>query len=84
MSPLQKQFEDWANAEGLPTLFLEKHGFYESHVTDVAWQAWQASRAVPVVELPPEHEVVYGGYDSAELLYALDLAGVSYDIEGGE
>ena len=44
MDKMREEFEEWANAEGLPTLFLEKHGFYESHVTDIAWQAWQASR----------------------------------------
>ena len=83
MDKMREEFEAWANAEGLPTLFLEKHCFYESHVTDVAWKSWQASRKALVVELPVAFPVS-DDRDSAEVAYVLDileklaLAGISY------
>lgn len=80
MDKMREEFEEWANAERLPILFLEKHGFYESHVTEIAWQAWQASRKSLVVELPSffseryESEICFT--DNVES--ALDAVGVSY------
>ena len=46
---------------------LNKDGFFVSSLTQRAFNAfymgWQASSAALVVELPPEHEQVYCGYD---------------------
>lgn len=46
------EFEEWASADGLPITWLCECGFYDARATEQAWQAWQASRAALVVELP--------------------------------
>jgi len=78
MDKMREEFEAWASSEGLPLLFLDKHNFYESHVTDIAWQAWQASRQALVVEPPPQHSAAYRAYDGVELRYALKEAGIKW------
>ena len=73
---MQRQFEEWASSEGLPTTYLDKHKFYESHVTDVAWQAWQASRAVIVVKLPETHN---DWLDKQVVQYAIEAEGLKHE-----
>ena len=79
MTEIQRQFEEFAVMDGLPVDYSHTLGFYMARATEKAWQAWQASRAAIVVELPPQHEVVYDGYDGAELRYALKQIGVNYE-----
>ena len=85
MDKMREEFEEWAILEGLPLLFLDKHNFYESHVTDIAWQAWQASRQSLVVELPKVFDAAKEDASYYEYAYlqpevekALDAAGVAY------
>ena len=55
-------FESWCLANGYTLRPAETNcgiiieGYYGHLTVQVAWQAWQASRAALVVELPPERE----------------------------
>ena len=70
----QEQFEAWLS---INTPCCSEYN--RQQIEWLMWQAWQASRAAIVVELPPQHEVVYDGYDGAELRYALKQIGVNYE-----
>ena len=55
-------FESWCLAKGYTLRPAETNcgiiieGDYGHPTVQIAWQAWQASRAALVVELPPERE----------------------------
>lgn len=73
---IRAEFDAFAKEKGWD---VSHNGEHYNHVyAYYAWIGWQASRAALFVELPPKHEVAYGAYDSAELRYALDSAGVAY------
>ncbi len=69
------EFEEWCSRNPLKT---DKRacGEYKYVSTDLAWQAWQASRAAQVVELPRLQGDAQ--YDGQEVIDALDAAGVAY------
>lgn len=49
---IREEFEAWASKQRLP---VKKDGVattYAYKETDIAWQAWKASRAAVVVDLP--------------------------------
>lgn len=51
---MQQQFEEWARSQCMQ---LKKDGVVTTYAyerTDLAWQAWQASREALVIELPAE------------------------------
>lgn len=51
---MQQQFEEWARSQCMQ---LKKDGVVTTYAyerTDLAWNAWQASRAAIEVEFPPE------------------------------
>lgn len=54
MDESRKQFERWINS--LPMCSAERHRIdndrYRFNTTEVAWKAWQASRAAIEIELP--------------------------------
>ncbi|MFH5067186.1 hypothetical protein ACHHY8_02385 [Enterobacter cloacae complex sp. 2024EL-00215] len=60
MDESRKQFERWISS--LPMCSAERHRIdndrYRFNTTEVAWKAWQASRAAIEIELP-EGELVY-------------------------
>lgn len=84
MDKSREQFEEWAinhkNHHNLPVfVFYKDHnGDYVDIEAKLAWQAWQASRAALVVELPPQHSTAYRAYDGVELRYALKGAGIKW------
>jgi hypothetical protein len=48
----REQFEAWATSRGLPEKELRPYvdGTYQTYgVVSCAWEAWQSSRAVPIV-----------------------------------
>jgi len=51
---MRAEFEAWAQRFRLP-LHRDGDGYVEAEI-DAAWQAWQASRAALVVELPKGSE----------------------------
>lgn len=74
---MRKEFEAWAEKEGFN---IDRFGDgYDMPSANYAWQAWQASRAAIVVELP---DWFVFGIDAAlyrdDVIKALDKAGVSY------
>ncbi len=85
---MRKEFEAWfkkAHTENVQRI----DGEYTHGATERLWQAWQASRAAIVVELPTVHEDHYADeYTKAcidgkkslteEVQYALDKSGLSY------
>ena len=82
---MREEFEAWAvktkDRFGLP-FFISKddQDQYVDNATEISWQAWQASRAALVVELP---DWFVFGISSAtymeDVTAALDKAGVSYE-----
>lgn len=69
---MRDSFEAWASQ--FFRIDAEPWGEYVDNETQWAWQAWQASRAALVVELPEKAALM-----SASSVYAaLDGAGVSY------
>ncbi len=83
---MRKEFENWAVATkdqfGLPFFVMkDEQGKYIDHAAEISWQAWQASRAAIVVELPDWFTV--HGIDSAfycdEVIAVLNKAGVSHE-----
>lgn len=78
---VRAEFEEWAAADGLPITWLCECGFYDARATEQAWQAWQASRAALVVELPVERDgyaQAFSCYSVDDITDALDAAGVAY------
>ncbi len=75
------EFEEWLSKQvdiyGLPYLAaMHKDLEYISGRTQLLWQAWQASRAALVVELPRLQGDAQ--YDGQEVIDALDAVGVAY------
>ena len=62
MNNMRDGFESWCLANGYTLRPAETNcgiiidGDYGHPTVQIAWQAWQASRAALVVELPPERE----------------------------
>lgn len=88
---IREEFEAWAvnhkNHHNLPVfVFYKDHnGEYVDIQAKLAWQAWQASRAALVAELPVVNVYETGdvganhkAYDCEEVKDAIDKAGVSY------
>jgi len=88
MDKMREEFEAWCHNNPLK---VDKRisGEYKYISTDLAWQAWQASRAALVVELPENGEPIFsndfsdgvvagaGIYRSA-VEYALDKQGIKW------
>ena len=75
---MREEFESWLMDNGQLAL-KEDDGEYSFQHTRLAWQAWQASRAALVVELPDStgcgpayHEAI------CDVTCSLDDAGVGY------
>lgn len=65
---MREEFEKWCEEElNLRTLRLTT-GDYQSFGADMAWRAWQASRASIVIMLPetPNIGVGYGLFDAGK------------------
>jgi hypothetical protein len=80
MNKSQKEFEAWVNQsvvfknpEWLPEV---KQYNYTS--TQVMWEAWQASRAALVVELPDVCDLYPRKMLESELIKKIEKAGVKY------
>ena len=80
-------FESWCLANGYTLRPAETNcgiiieGDYGHKTVQIAWKAWQASRAALVVELPAQwsnqcydDEIMFSG----QVIDAIDSAGVSY------
>ena len=94
MDKSREQFEEWAinhkNHHNLPVfVFYKDHnGDYVDIEAKLAWQAWQASRAALVVELPvPRYRAEYvyhcsndlewdNYFEIEEVKYVLSEAGI--------
>lgn len=50
---MREEFEAWAGQRGYSLERNSEAGGYYAVSANVAWSAWQASRATLVVELPP-------------------------------
>ena len=87
---VRAEFEEWIQSHGGD---IRLNGEYVSNVTECAWQAWKASRAAQVVELPAsvcranQYHIEYTGelvtehdeyYEIEDIKSALDAAGVAY------
>lgn len=92
---MRDEFEEWAKREGYYVDTIDDYltaemdgliaGSYRSYEVRVSWQAWKASRAALVVELPELKS--FNASDEADFAYevaiddikcALDDAGVGY------
>ena len=71
---LRDGFEAWATDGGWLDLRIGDDGFYMDNETYCAFEAWKASRAALIVDLPEKAALM-----SASSVYSsLDDAGVSY------
>jgi len=89
---MRAEFEEWINQSEVfkNPEWLEDVGQYNYTSTQIMWEAWQASRAALVVELPEEPEDLWGAmpYDRGQVdgmivmlddcKSSLDVAGVKY------
>ena len=83
---MREDFEEWliANTEfdTQRTAFAmtkEEDQQYMCHRTNLAWLAWQASRAALVVELPDSTGCGHAYYEAiCDVMCSLDDAGVGY------
>jgi len=75
---MRAEFEEWAQRFRLP-LHRDGNGYVEAEI-DAAWQAWQASRAALVVELP-ERISKESGYSEDDEYYNLALDHCRSQIE---
>ena len=76
---VREEFEEWCRDNNIQPLSALMHGQIPNQSVVLAWQAWQASRAALVVELPGAiwcslayHEAIN------DVKEALDDAGVCY------
>lgn len=53
---MREEFEAWARDNAMLLFVKTATGKYSSEKTELAWQAWRASRAALVVELPDPHQ----------------------------
>lgn len=81
MTEMQKQFEEWARSVShnmVPGGNLDRS--YLSYETQIAYEAWVASRSAVVVKLP---DWFVSGIDAAiyrdDVIKALNEAGVDYE-----
>lgn len=75
MDKMREEFEKWALANGW---FIGRDGeIYLNTYVFVAFEAWQASRAALIVELPKPN--VKMDVDIDDVRYALDKAGIKYE-----
>ena len=76
---MREEFELWASNLLLP---MDKHdGNYVHSGVNRRWQAWQASRAALVVELPAVQRLGFISepiMDADDVKYSLEDAGISY------
>ena len=74
---MREEFEAWAGQYGYSLERDSEAGGYYADSADLAWSAWQASRATLVVELPqPFESDDFTMCDGVELHEALEAAGV--------
>ena len=82
---MREEFEAWAinNDYGL---HINQNGSYGDVYAEWAWQAWQASRASLVVELPVVIDIYdehfgdhYEYFEVDDIKKSLDAAGVKYN-----
>ena len=77
-------FESWCLANGYTLRPAETNcgiiieGDYGHPTVRIAWQAWQASRAALVVELPAEDIIFSNMAPIADFIGCLEDAGVGY------
>ncbi|EOL9006623.1 hypothetical protein ACOZ3Q_000608 [Cronobacter sakazakii] len=69
MDKSREQFEEFAQREKLSLAYSDCGYVYTS--TDMAWRAWQASRAAIELELPPTIEVHPLGPSAAKMFCEL-------------
>lgn len=79
---MRAEFELWLNDNGQLAL-KEESGEYSFQHTRCAWEAWQASRAALVVELPSLENGLIHPFDGPSMIVdavakQLDAAGVNY------
>lgn len=83
MDKLREEFEEWAKDEG----FSLERGIAEGGVnciytdgdTYILWQAWQASRASIVVDLPQRQSICASGYGDGYFVPSDAGEGLEYD-----
>lgn len=77
---MREEFEVWAeDALGLPKKRLRTGG-YQSFGMHSAWEAWQASRAAVVIELPDSPGSHYNGAPVSALLDPLQCWRDGYEM----
>ena len=84
MDRMREEFEAWCCKRGYTLKPAETNcgiiieGAYGHPTVQIAWQAWKASRAAMVVELPAE-DIIFGNMaPMADFIGCLEDAGVSY------
>ena len=77
MNKSQKDFEKFAN-HWRYDLTLTEEGYYSNTLTQHAWNAWEASRAALVVELPDVCDLHPRKMLESEVIKRLEKAGVKY------
>lgn len=81
MDKMREEFEAWMLKYWFdPNLTADKRG-YENEIVSQQWNAWQASRAALVVELPHVSTLKIGNdelFYRGDVIEALDEAGVAY------
>lgn len=81
MDESRKQFERWINS--LPMCSAERHHIdndrYRFNTTEVAWKAWQESRAAIEIDLPRRKVACASGYGDGYLVDSLMGDALEYD-----
>lgn len=78
---MREEFEAWARDNAMLLFVKVATGKYRSEKTELAWQAWQASRAALVVELPPT--ITADDVDNEYFQSADDLSAISARMVNG-
>ncbi len=52
MDKIREEFERWASSVGFIDMLKHDEYGYQDHSVQAAWDAWQASRAYLIIELP--------------------------------
>lgn len=76
---MRDEFDAWARDNAMLLFVKVATGKYSSEKTELAWQAWQASRAALVIELPPQwYDAREDGdiMDANAVIAAIEAAGV--------
>ena len=77
MTEMQRQFEEWAKSVSHNMASSERADLpYLSYETQIAYEAWQASRAAIVVKLPETHN---DWLDKQLVQYAIEAEGLKHD-----